>query len=418
MSLYEEALAGQILANPNLVDQDGVDPILFHDSCLREIVAAVVEVRNSGRKVDELLLIDVLRRHGKEDLAPRLASLQRRSPANADFYIDKLQERRRAASLGDALAKAKEDLEQHNVGASQVADQLFQDITAAMRLCSESADQSLMAALPRWGDELNSRIMRRESNTLVEIGTGIRSIDAITGPTHPGEVYIIAARPGCGKTALALQAAKHCSLNLGLRAAYFSLEMLQPELIDRLIAQEKVATLRDIRDGRLNDETLMSVLDTMDRIRKAPLSIYDGCHTLSLLRSRIRREKSVNGLSVVFVDYLGLIDLDSTSKAPRWEKIGDISRAIKLLTQDLKIAIVLCVQLGRGADGSTPTLGDLRDSGALEQDADVVLLLHRSDNQPQENDGFFKVIANVAKNRHGRTGRIGLSFDGEHVKFC
>lgn len=303
--------------------------------------------------------------------------------------------------------------------ASQVTDQLFQNVTAAMQLCAESVDQSLAAVLPQWADELNTRIMQRSSRTLVEIGMGIRAIDVLSGPIHPGEVFIIAARPGCGKTAMALQAAKHCSLDLKLRTAYFSLEMLQAEMIDRLLAQEKVATLREIREGRLDSDGVRIVMDGMERVRAAPLAIYDGRHDLSLLRSRLRREKAVYGLSVAFIDYLGLLDLGTNNKAPRWEKIGDISRALKLLTQELKIAIVLCVQLGRGADGSEPTLGDLRDSGSLEQDADRVLLLHRPDAKTQEGESDIpdRVLANLAKNRHGRTGRVNLNFDGEHVRF-
>lgn len=417
---YEEALAGQILVSPSLIDQDGFEPLLFHDLGLRAIIEAVATVRNSGRKPDDLLLLDALQKQGREDLVPRLAGLQHRSPANSGFYIEKLQERQQAGDLRHALAKAIEDLDQHDVKAPRVADQLFQDVTAAMRNTTESADSSLIAALPRWGDELNARIMQRKSKTLVEIGTGIRSVDVVTGATHPGEIYIIAARPGCGKTALALQSAKYCSLNLGLRAAYFSLEMLQSELIDRLIANERVAVLRDIRDGRLDEEAIIPVLDAMDRVRGAPLAIYDGRHDLSLLRSRIRREKALNGLSVAFIDYLGLVDLDAKSKSPRWEKIGDLSRALKLLTQELKIAIVLCVQLGRGADGAAPTLADLRDSGSLEQDADTVLLLHRPDEkeQPQTmGPGMCRIVANVAKNRHGITGRVHLTFDGDHVRF-
>lgn len=193
--------------------------------------------------------------------------------------------------------------------------------------------------------------------------------------------------------------------------------MLQPEIIDRLLAQEGCATLRQLREGRLTDEETAPVIDAMEVLRSAPLAIFDGRHDLVFLKERIRREKAIHGLRLVVVDYLGLLDLGQPGKVPRWERVSEASRALKVLALELQIVVLLAVQLNREADGGAPTLGALRDSGALEQDADRVLLLHRTEEKKTEDKQYSRIFVDLAKNRHGRTGRIELMFDGEHVKF-
>ncbi|GEM_PF-2516889 len=342
-------------------------------------------------------------------LAVALAGIEPRSAANAQFYAEHLRERLRAHGLILSLSHAKELLDRGEPTAS-VIETLFMGATAAMQAAPEAVDNSASRLIQDYGQALTAKIEARKLRSLIEIGFGVRALDALSGAIHPGEIVIIAARPGTGKTSLALQTAMHCAGTLGLPSAFFSLEMLKNEVLDRLLAQKGVATLRDLRDGRIDIESIYSA---MVELGQSPLSIYDGRHDLGLLRARLRREKALHNLQVAFLDYIGLIDAGSMGKAPRWERIADISRSLKLLALELKIAIFVVAQLNRDADGTEPTLGSLRDSGSLEQDADRVLLLYR----PNSSNDDPRTIAHLAKNRHGRTGRLDLSFSGKVVRF-
>jgi len=192
------------------------------------------------------------------------------------------------------------------------------------------------------------------------------------------------------------------------------MEMRRDEVLDRLVAQSGAANVSALRGGYVADRQLEAVNEEANRLYQAPLSIYDGAQSLASIRSRIRREVAVHGLSIACIDYLGLIDTGSGSKTPRWERIGEVSRNLKLLALELGIVIVEVVQMNREADGIEPTLGVLRDSGAIEQDADRIIMLHTKE---QEEKGPRQVIAIVGKNRHGPTGRVSLMFDGQHVLF-
>jgi len=227
-------------------------------------------------------------------------------------------------------------------------------------------------------------------------------------------MVVVAARPGAGKTAMGLGTAAHVALDMGGPTAVFSLEMNRQEVLDRLISGRSRFTLGRLRGGNIGTNDYTDLLKAGEPFRAAPLAIYDGPHGLGLLRSRIRRESAVHGLRFAVVDYLGLLDLGAGGSIPRWERVGEASRTLKLLALELGLTILLCVQLNREADGREPSLGQLRDSGAIEQDADRVILLHRR----YDDEGEIRpVSAIVAKNRHGSTGRAELMFEGAHSLF-
>jgi replicative DNA helicase len=262
---------------------------------------------------------------------------------------------------------------------------------------------------------LKNRVKQNRRGLSDSISLGIFELDALLGPIRGGELVVVAGRPACGKTALVLQTAIHVAVDLKKPTAFFSLEMRREEVLDRLLAFEGVAQVGQIRGGYLLDEQLSDAMSRTETLSQAPLSIYDGSTNIELLRSRIRREKAVGGLSLVVVDYLGLLDMGSGGKTPRWERVGEITRVLKLLAIELNVTILLAVQLNREGDGIIPTLGMLRDSGSIEQDADRVLLLHPCENKDSNVDR--QITAILAKNRHGRTGKVELRFCGHHIRF-
>lgn len=411
----ERSLLGQVIADPGRIDEFGISEQLFYTHDFRVIFTAVEAVRGRGLVVDLVSIGDELSRSSRGDLLATLASVSGCSIGNSAFYAEKLRERLRRDKITQALREGLESLGDETKSAGELWDQIAASGVSAMRCIPEPEAPTLRNVLPDYLVELGERSNRQREGRADEVGFGIRELDALSGPLRSGEVVVIAARPGCGKTALALQTARYVAVNLKKPVAFFSLEMRREEVLDRLFALEGVASVARIRGGYLRDGEIAYALTAGNRLTDSPLSIFDGPHGLGLLRSRIRREKAVHGLSVAFIDYLGLLDLGAGGKAPRWERIGEVSRALKLLALELGIVIVLCVQLNREGDGTAPTLGMLRDSGSIEQDADRVLLLHASDGENVNGDR--QITATLAKNRHGRAGKVDLLFAGDWVSF-
>jgi len=415
ISELERSLVGQIIANPGRIDEFGISDQFFYTQDLRFIFAAIESVRGKGLVVDLVSLGDELSRSGHEDLLSTLASVSGCAIGNSAFYAEKLRERLRRDRIAKALHEGLSSLDDETKSAAELWDQIAASGVSAMRCTAEPETPILRNVLPAYLVEFGERMNKQREGRADETGFGIRELDALCGPLRGGEVIVIAARPGCGKTALALQTARHVAVDLKKPVAFFSLEMRCEEVLDRLFALEGVAGVSRIRGGYLRDGEIAYALAAGNRLTDAQLSIFDGPHGLGLLRSRIRREKAVRGISMVIVDYLGLLDLGAGGKAPRWERIGEVSRALKLLALELGIIIVLCVQLNRDGDGIAPTLGMLRDSGSIEQDADRVLLLHSNDEANL--NGERQISAILAKNRHGRSGKIDLLFAGDWVSF-
>lgn len=403
---YENAILSQILWKPSIVEEFLITSELFDDHDNQAIFDAIQAVRNKGLKPDLITVSDELREKGHDDLVSHFASIEPTSPANCDFYVEQLRERQRKNAVRYSLLVAKDALE-HGESSAEIIDKLFSDATKALQNASEISQGDIVRVVEDYASSLQKKIEARRSGTLVEIKTGIRGLDALAGAIHPGEVCIVAARPSVGKTALATQIAIY-NARRGLPCAYFSLEMTKDEIIDRILVQIGAAPLRELRNGMVDFE---QIHESLVELGEMPLAVFDGRHDLGLLRARLRREKAVHNLQIAIVDYLGLLDIGAAGKVPRWEKIGEISRNLKLLSIELKIVLFLAVQLNRDAEGKEPTLADLRDSGTLEQDADKVILLSR----PDDNSETRKL--HLAKNRHGRTGKIELHFTGEYCRF-
>jgi replicative DNA helicase len=252
--------------------------------------------------------------------------------------------------------------------------------------------------------------------------TGFVDLDRLTGGLRASNLVVVAARPSMGKTALALGVAEHVCLAEQKSVAIFSLEMSGEELIQRLLCSTAMVDATRMRTGRLTQEDWPRVSHAADRLSNARLFIDDSeGMTVSEMRTKARRLKSREGLDLVVVDYIQLMEGGRHRREEnRVQEISAISRSLKMFARDLDVPVICVSQLNRAPDARTdkrPMLSDLRESGAIEQDADIVLMLYRDDyyNEDSEAKGIAEV--NVAKHRNGPTDRVKLTFMGTYAKF-
>jgi replicative DNA helicase len=241
-------------------------------------------------------------------------------------------------------------------------------------------------------------------------------LNKIIGGLRPGALYIVGARPGVGKTIIGLQLAWHLSKTGPV--SFHSLEMGKTELYNRIIAMEASVYLGNIEKGTVRDHEWEKIAQTI-RQTKHELAIHDKSgQTIQQIRALANSVKSEGRLKAIVVDYLGLIQ-DTEKGRKRYEMITDISIGLKNLARDLEVPVIALAQLNRGPEqrkNSEPDMADLRDSGGIEQDADVVILLHREQLEGDQDWERSQMILNVAKNRHGTTNKAWLKFEGHHAR--
>jgi replicative DNA helicase len=265
-------------------------------------------------------------------------------------------------------------------------------------------------------------LLMRSSGELTGVPTGFKDLDADTGGLQPGELVIIAARPSMGKTALALNLARNAAVDHHKKVAIFSLEMTKRSLVLRLLASEARVDLTSFRKGYGNAEDYKKIQRAANRLSDATIWMDDsGTITILEIKARCRRLKSEHGLDLVMLDYLQLAHGNTPTQRKDLE-IGEISHGLKALAKQLDIPVVALSQLNRGPeqrdpDKRRPNMGDLRESGAIEQDADLIAFIYRDEvyNPKEDNRGLAELI--VAKQRNGPTGTIRLQFDGKYAKF-
>ncbi|MGH8881054.1 MAG: replicative DNA helicase, partial [Stackebrandtia sp.] len=246
------------------------------------------------------------------------------------------------------------------------------------------------------------------------LATGYTDLDRLTNGMQPGQLWVVAARPGVGKSVLAADIARHAALQLRKHVYFASLEMSAKELTNRVIAAECKIPLFRIHDGKLNDEEWAKVADCAGELADAPFNIDETAHiSVTEIRARARRAAQRGHLDLVIVDYLQLIaSTTGRRNDTREREVADISRGLKVLAKDLAVPVIAIAQLNRAVEGRVdkrPALADLRESGAVEQDSDVVILLHRPDYYDKESGRAGEIDLHVAKNRHGPTDVVTLA---------
>lgn len=421
----EQACLGALLLDPDSLGMvlRYLRPEDFYQLAHSEIFSAIISLHEKGQKSDLITLTEEMRLSGTLDKAGGpgyIANLTSMTPsaANVEYYARIIQEmstRRnliRLASL--VMSLAYDDSTETGPILDQIQSKIF-EITQNRRTASYHSIKELIPEVITTIEELSSN-----PNAFTGIPSGLTDLDAMTSGFQNSEFIVIGARPSVGKTALALTIASHISIDLKIPAAFFSLEMSEHALMNRIMSAEARVPGERIRTGRLRSSDLNDLMDAAGRIYEAPLYIVDMPSMKLLdLRTMARRLVLERSVKIIFVDYITLVTHENAD-LPRWEQIAAISRSLKALARELKIPIVALSQLKREAEGKQPNLADVRESGSIEQDADLILFLHRDREINKSADQRSEQIETdliVAKQRNGPIGKTTVWFKPALAKF-
>jgi replicative DNA helicase len=401
--LRDNGVIGEVLQN--LRDEE-----FFYKDAHRKIFSAIVSMYDQGVPADLTTLANELLLRGQiEDVGgyPYFAELWEAAPTSANVaYYAKIV---RDQALGRQLWLAAKDIARNAAEGRAPIGELME---AAANAIEGIAQRGLLSTTVRLSESINSVYDRYEARAnrggMSGLSTGFLELDEKIAGLHEGELIVIAARPSVGKTQFALSVAIHVAHRQGIPVFFATLEQTHLELTERLLVREANVDGHRFRRGVMNEEEIKGLLAAGARLSKAPL-IYDDSPGQTMLRvaANARRLKLKEGIGLVLVDYLQLVESEKP-KPTRQEEVSSISRRLKHLARELAVPVVALSQLNRAVEiraDPTPRLSDLRDSGAVEQDADVVLLLHR----PNDNENIVKL--NVAKQRNGPIGEMELTFD-------
>lgn len=397
----------------------------FYNKQYGILFETMVELHNAGSPVDLITLQNRLR---EKDVPPEVSSLEFvrdlitavPTSANIKYYADIVAEKstlRRLIRLNEEIANTcymgKENLE---VILEETEKKVFQIVQKRNTEEFTPIRQVVMNAM----DKIEAA--SKNDGYVTGVATGFTDLDYRTAGMQPSDLVLIAARPSMGKTAFALNIAQHVAFKLGLPVAIFSLEMSKEQLINRMFSLESGVDAQKLRTGQLNDQDWERLIESAGSIGRSKLVIDDTPGiTVPELRSKCRKLKLEHGLSMIIIDYLQLMTGSGRGNDSRQQEISEISRALKGIARELNVPVLALSQLSRAVEqrpDHRPMLSDLRESGAIEQDADVVMFIYRDDyyNHDTDKKGVSEII--VAKQRNGPVGTVELAWLPEYTKFA
>lgn len=422
----EQAVLGGILRSAELVGDvsEILTPGDFYRPAHRLIYDAMLSLHSRGEAVDIIAVGGELARHHQLEKVGGhnyLHTLLDKNPAagSTTHYarreVKPPARRRRMLEAGHRVVQIAQTV----TDADAAAEQIDAVIHAALLDADSAGDgpTTIGATLTATLDRLEAR---ENGQGLTGVPTGFSDLDELTGGLQPGQLVVIAARPAVGKSTLALDVARAAAIRHNLPVLFASLEMSRPELDDRLLSAEARVSLQSIRLGRIGDTDWPRINRRLGEIANAPLHI-DASPGLSVatIRTRARRMQRRGGLSLLVVDYLQLLVTAGKSEN-RQQEVSAISRSLKLLAGELGIPVIALSQLNRGAEQTKdhrPQLSQLRDSGSIEQDADMVILIYREDAIEAGSARAGEADLIVAKNRNGPMGTVTVAFQGHYSRF-
>ncbi len=416
----EQAVLGSILLESAVINQvlEVLIPEDFYKDAHRKIFNAMIDLDRDNKPIDLLTLFDHLKSNGNllEEVGESsyLTYLTELVPTteNVDYYAKLVKEKSIVRNLVMAATDIAHRGNDDNVDLDEFIDRAEHTIL----------DISQNKIKPSFYD---SRFLANKALELIEelharkelitgIATGFEKLDYMTAGLQPADLVIVAARPGLGKTSLALNIASHAALEHGLAIGIFSLEMTKEQLMLRMLSNKSKVNYSNIRSGYIKDEDLERLVHAADELGQAKIYI-DDTPAISVLeiRAKARRQQRDKGLDLIIVDYLQLMR-GSRRVESREREIAEISGSLKALAKELSLPVIAISQLSRQTETRSdrrPQLADLRESGAIEQDADLVLFIHRADvyrKDSEEKDGIAELI--IGKQRNGPTGTVKLAF--------
>jgi replicative DNA helicase len=429
----EQSVLGGLLLEATALDKitDLVQPDDFYRQEHRLIFRQIVRLSEQAKPVDVITVAEALEIAGELDKVgglPYLGGLAQNVPSAANIrrYGEIVRERsimRKLAEVGSDIASSA-----YNPTGRDAA-QLLDEAESKVFEIAEAGSKGKQGFLPmpplltQVVERIETLYARDNTSDVTGIATGFTDLDRKTSGLHPGDLVIIAGRPSMGKTALAINIAENVAMDSKLPVAIFSMEMGATQLVMRMIGSVGKLNQQDLRTGKLQDDDWGRLTQALGKLNDAPIYIDESAALSSLdLRARSRRlHRQNNGLGLIVVDYLQLMS-SNVGKASenRATEISEISRSLKALAKELQVPVIALSQLNRSLEQRTdkrPVMSDLRESGAIEQDADLILFIYRDEvyNSDSPSQGKAEII--IGKQRNGPIGKVELAFRGEYTRF-
>ena len=421
----EQSVLGSMLLSKDAIADviESVRGTDFYRPAHETIFDAMVDLYGRGEPVDPVTTAAELQRRGelvRVGGAPYLHTLSASVPiaANAGYYAEIVREKAilrrlvdagtRIAQMGDAGAGTVDEVAARaQAEVYGVTDRRASEDYAPLSDIMESALDEIEAISNRDGE-------------MVGVPTGFADLDELTNGLHGGQMIIIAARPAVGKSTLGLDICRAASIHHNMSSVIFSLEMTRTEITMRMLSAEARIPLNHMRNGHMTDEDWARLARKMGEVSSAPMFIDDSPNmTMMEIRAKARRLKQRHDLRLIVIDYLQLMTSGKKVESRQLE-VSEFSRQIKLLAKELDVPIIALSQLNRGPEQRSdkrPMMSDLRESGSIEQDADMVILLHREDVYEKESTRPGEADLIVAKHRNGPTRDVVVAFQGHYSRF-
>jgi replicative DNA helicase len=420
----EQALLGSIMLKPKALSEitDTVKAEHFYADKHRLIYKAMLDLDEKGEPIDAVSLGTILRSRkqlehmgGSAYLAELVSTVP--SSSNLNYYAEIVAKKAALRTLIDSASQILELGYQEDQDIDTIYDKAEKTLASLANFSKKTfihIKDTLQDAWERF------EMLHKSKDELRGVPTGFKDLDNLLAGFQKSDLIILAARPSVGKTSLALDFARHVASDHKVPVAIFSLEMSAGQLVDRMIASASHVDSWKLRTGKINtDEEFSRIRDALDSLSKAPIFIDDeASNNIIKMRSVARRLKAEGNLGLIIVDYLQLM-VPRRESDSMVQMVTEISRSLKGLARELEVPVIALSQLSRAVEqrGGEPRLSDLRDSGSIEQDADVVMFIHREDRNDENSDkrNIAKII--VAKHRNGPVGSVELYFDEKRVSF-
>ena len=421
----EQAVIGSMLLDKDAVStvMEKLKPDDFYQKKYATMYEAIIELFNENKPVDILILSEKLK---QKQASPELYDLNFLNSlinavptsVNAGYYADKVLSK----SVARRLIRSCDDISNACYIGQDEMDSVLAD--AEKRVFDLSQGRSGSDYVPMKDivveSLLNIQAASRNLGGVTGVATGFYDLDALTAGMQPSDLILVAARPSMGKTAFVLNIAEHAAVHNGIPTIIFSLEMSKTQMTNRILAMHSSVDAQKLRTGRLETGDWTKLVESARIIGNSPIIIDDTAGiSINALRSKCRRYKIEHNIGMIIIDYLQLMTVDKKVDS-RQQEVMEISRSLKALARELKCPVIACSQLSRlveQRDNKRPMLSDLRESGAIEQDADVVMFLYRDEyyHKDSEDKGVAEVI--IGKQRQGPIGTVKLTSQLEYTRF-
>lgn len=428
----EQAVLGSVIIDPKCLNEIAVQmkTDYFYIPQHKEIYAAMSSMYELSQSIDFVSLLEKLKKDGVYDEAGGKEYLTRLvqtvpSSANVLTYVAIIRERYYARALMSAAQNIIKDINENAVDSGKLIDSAEQRIYEIRQGREISGLTHIKSVIENETyDRLTKMANPETREDYVGIPSGIGDLDKMITGLNKSDLIILGARPGMGKTSFALNIARNVAVNSGKTVCFFSLEMTRDQLAQRMLSSEAGIKSEKLRTGELDADEWTRLAQAGNNLSKANIYFDEtSAITVPEMKAKLRRMKKVD---LVVIDYLGLMK-SAKATENRVQEVSEITRNLKIMAKELKVPVIACAQLSRGTEtkgkSHKPALSDLRESGSIEQDADIVLFLYRDtyyDNEKTDDEDRAdpnKAECIVAKNRHGEIGTIDMHWDGQFTRF-